>query len=124
MTTLRPELKQATRALGKALKETPPLRAYALAVAKLEADGQATALLDELQRVQSDVRARQSNGGVTEADLARLRQLQQDVQSNPTIAAFIEAQQNAQAYLPEVNQAISALLGVNFAALGRASVCC
>ncbi len=124
MTTLRPGLNQATQALGNVLNETPPLRAYAHAAAKLGADGQATALLDELQRVQSDVRARQSNGGVTEADLVRLRQLQQVVQSNPTIAAFIEAQQNAQAYLPEVNQAISELLGVNFAALGRASVCC
>ena len=124
MTTLRPEVKQATRALGEALKETRPLRAYALAVAKLEADGQAIALLDELQRVQSAARARQSNGGFTEADIARLRQLQQDVQSNPTIGAFIEAKQNAQAYLPKVNQAISELLGVNLAALGRVSTCC
>jgi cell fate (sporulation/competence/biofilm development) regulator YlbF (YheA/YmcA/DUF963 family) len=121
---LQPELKQATQALGNALKNTPPLRAYADAVARMGADAQATALLDQLQRVQSDLRVRQANNGsITQADIARLRQLQYDVQTHPTIAAFIEAQQVAMAYLPEVNQEISALLGIDFATLGRVNVC-
>jgi cell fate (sporulation/competence/biofilm development) regulator YlbF (YheA/YmcA/DUF963 family) len=120
---LRPELKQAAQNLGNALKNTPPLRAYADAAAKMEADAQATALLDELQRAQSDVRVRQSNGGVTQDDIARLRQLQYQVQTHPTIAAFIEAQQEATAYLPQVNQEISQLLGIDFASLGRVNTC-
>ena len=124
MKELAPELKHATQNLGKALKNVPALRAYADAIVRMEADAQATALLDELQRVQADMRARQSNGGVTADDTARLRQLQAEVQAHPTIAAFLAADQQAKAYLPQVNQAISNLLGIDFASLGRVSGCC
>ena len=123
MNELTPELKQAAQALGDALKNTPPLRSYADAAAKMAADAQATALLDELERVQADFRVRQSNGGITQADIARLRQLQNDVQTNPTIAAFIEAQQVATAFFPEVNQEISQLLGIDFASLAAPASC-
>lgn len=123
MTQLKPELKQAAQTLGQALKNTPALRAYAEASARLEADEEATGLLDELQRAQADVRTRQSNGGVSQADLARLRQLQNGVQSNRTIADFIEAQQIATLYLPEVNLEISKLLGADFATLARVNKC-
>jgi cell fate (sporulation/competence/biofilm development) regulator YlbF (YheA/YmcA/DUF963 family) len=120
---LPPEVKHAAQVLGDALKNTPPLRSYAEAAAKMEADAQATALLDELQRVQSDIRVRQSNGGISQAEIARLRRLQYDVQTHPTIAALVEAQQVATAYLPDVNQEISQLLGIDFATLGRVNTC-
>ena len=123
MKELPPELKQAALQLGSALKNTAPLRTYADAHMQMKADAQATALLDELQRAQADVRVRQSNG-VTADDIARLRQLQSEVQSHPTIAAFIAAEQKAKAYLPQVNQAISDLLGIDFASLGRVQGCC
>ncbi len=124
MKELPPELKQVTRNLGNAIKNTPPLRAYADALGQMSADAQATALLDELQRVQANVRVRQSNGGVAADDIARLRQLQSEMQSHPTIAAFTVADQQAKAYLSQVNQAISDLLGIDFASLGRISGCC
>ena len=124
MKELPPELKQAAQNLGSVLKNTSPLRAYADARAQMNADAQATALLDELQRAQADLRARQSNGGVTADDLAHLRQLQSEAQSHPTITAFLAADQQAKAYLPQVNQAISDLLGIDFASLGRISGCC
>jgi len=117
------ELKQAALHLGSALKNTSPLRAYADARVQMKADVQAAALLDELQRTQAHVRVRQSNG-VTTDDIACLRQLQSEVQSHPTIAAFITAEQKAKAYLPQVNQAISNLLGIDFASLGRVQGCC
>ena len=124
MKELSSEMKQAVQNLGNALKSTPLLRAYADAISKMTVDAQATALLDELQRVQADIRVHQSNGGVTQQDTERLRQLQFDVQAHPTIAAFLAADQQAKAYLPQVNQAISDLLGIDFASLGRVSGCC
>jgi cell fate (sporulation/competence/biofilm development) regulator YlbF (YheA/YmcA/DUF963 family) len=124
MKKLPPELKQAVQTLNAALKQSPPLRAYADALAKMEADPSATGLLDELQRVQADLRVRQSNGGVTLADTARLRQLQADVQTHPTIAGFLAADREAKAYLPQVNQLISDLIGIDFASLGRTKGCC
>ncbi len=123
MNELRPELKQAAQVLGNVLKNTPSLRAYEDASAKMVADAQATALLDELERVQSDIRVRQSNGGVTQADITHLRELQLQVQTHPTISAFLEAQQEATAYLPQVNQEISRLLGIDFASLVAPASC-
>lgn len=123
MNELRPEVKQAVQNLGNVLKNTPPLRAYADALATMTADAEATALLDQLQDLQADIRVRQSNGGVTQDDITRLRQLQYQVQTHPTISAFIEAQQEATAYLPQVNQEISRLLGIDFASLVAPASC-
>jgi cell fate (sporulation/competence/biofilm development) regulator YlbF (YheA/YmcA/DUF963 family) len=120
---LRPEVKQAVQNLGNVLKNTPPLRAYADALATMTADAEATALLDNLQDLQADIRVRQSNGGVTQADITHLRELQLQVQTHPTISAFIEAQQEATAYLPQVNQEISRLLGIDFASLVAPASC-
>ncbi len=124
MKKLPPELKQAGQTLSEAVKQAPPLWAYAEALAKMDADRSATELLDELQRVQADLRVRQSNGGITQADTARLRQLQADVQAHPMIAAFLTADRAAKAYLPQVNQHISNLIGIDFASLGRTQGCC
>ncbi len=124
MKKLPPELKQAVQTLSEAVKQAPPLRAYTEALAKMEADRSATDLLDELQRVQADLRVRQSNGGITQADTVRLRQLQAGVQAHPTIAAFLAADQAAKAYLPQVNNLISDLIGIDFASLGRIKGCC
>ncbi len=92
MKILHPELAQAARTLGNAIAQTKPLREYREATDRLAGDREATALLDELQRMQADIRLRQNNGSVTAADLARLRDLQSRVKSHPTIAAFGEAQ--------------------------------
>jgi len=118
------ELLRAARALGETLKQTTPFRAYAAAVANLDADQQAAALLDELARAQAALRTMQANGGASVTDIERLRELQNSAQTNPTITAFIAAQQQVQEYLPLVNQAISEQLGIDFAALGKTSGCC
>ncbi len=124
MTELRPELKQASGKLVQALEQSAPFRAYVQALTKMEADPSATALLDELQHVQQDVRVRQGDGSVTQEDTARLRQLQSAVQSHPAIAAFLAADLEVKAFLPQVNGLISDLIGIDFASLGRTQGCC
>ena len=124
MKRLPPELEQAVHTLNEAVKQSPPLRSYAEALAKMEADRSATGLLDELERVQTDIRVRESDSGITQADTVRLRQLQADVQAHPAIAAFLEADQEARAYLSQVNGLISDLIGIDFASLGRPKGCC
>jgi cell fate (sporulation/competence/biofilm development) regulator YlbF (YheA/YmcA/DUF963 family) len=124
MKELSPELKHAVQTLNEALTQSPPLRSYADALAKMKADPSATGLLDELERVQADLRVRQSNGGITQADTARLRQLQADVQAHPTIAAFLAVDQAVKGYMPQVNKFISDLIGIDFASLGRTKGCC
>ncbi len=124
MKTINRELAEAARALGTALAQTAPIREYREATDRMASDSQATALLDELQQVQADTRVRQNNGKVTRQEIEHLRDLQSRVQVHPSIVAFMQAQLQAQAYLPAVNRELSDLLGVDFATLGRVSNCC
>jgi cell fate (sporulation/competence/biofilm development) regulator YlbF (YheA/YmcA/DUF963 family) len=116
-TPLPPKLATATANLAEALRAAPPLATYRQAQADLAAEPAAQALLDHLMTNQNELRLKQMNGRITQADVDALRTLQNEVQENATIMAYVMAQQDALAYLPEVNQSISDWLGIDFAAL-------
>ena len=117
-------LQQATGQLGRALRTSAPVRAYLDASTDLETDAEAAGLLDELARRQDALRAKQNDGGLSQADIDGLRALQFRVQAQLTIAAHLQAQRDLRALLPQINYEISQLLGVDFAALARKSGCC
>ncbi len=117
-------LQRAAERLGQALRASAPMRAYFDANAALEADAEATGLLDAVARRQAELRVKQNDGGLTEADLDALRALQSRVQAQPTIAAYLQTSQSLRALLSQVNQEISQLLAVDFAGLARKSGCC
>ena len=114
----------ATDALAENLACSEPIVAYQNARVRLDADHQAQILLQRLGQLQSEIRASQAQGAVTQGDIERLRTLQGEVQSNPTISNFASTQQAAVAHLREINQEISQLLGIDFAALARSSGGC
>jgi cell fate (sporulation/competence/biofilm development) regulator YlbF (YheA/YmcA/DUF963 family) len=118
---LTAELTTATEKLAKALAATPPIANYHQAQARLESEPAALALLQSLLASQEQLRQKQMNGGVRQADLNYLRALQEQVQSNTLIMDFVQAQQDMLAYLPQVNQTISEYLGIDFAALSSGS---
>ena len=117
-------LHRATVQLGRALRTSAPVRAYLDASAGLKTDAEATGLLDELALRQAALRVKQNDGGLSQADIDDLRALQFRVQTQPTIAAYLQARQDLGALLPQINNEISQLLGVDFAALARKSGCC
>jgi len=117
-------LEQATEQLGRALRASAPMKAYFDASANLKTDTEAMGLLDKLAQRQAALRVKQNDGGLTQADLDDLRALQFRVQTQPTIAAYLQVQQDLRALLPQINYEISQLLGVDFAALARKSGCC
>jgi cell fate (sporulation/competence/biofilm development) regulator YlbF (YheA/YmcA/DUF963 family) len=117
-------LQQATERLGQALRASEPVRAHFDASANLEADAEATGLLDAIARRQAELRVKQNDGGLTEADIDALRALQSRVQTQPSIAAYLQTNQDLRALLSQVNQEISQLLAVDFAGLARKSGCC
>ena len=117
-------LQQATEQLGRALRASAPMKAYLDASTNLETDVEATGLLDELAQRQAALRVKQNDGGLTQAAIDDLRALQFRDQTQPTIAAYLQAQQDVRALLPQINYEISQLLGVDFAALARKSGCC
>lgn len=113
----------ATERLATVITSAEPIAAYLQAKARLDNDPQARDLLECVSSAQSDLRLRQVNGNITQADLDHLRTLQLQVQSNRLIMDYAETQQAAIAYLPQVNQEISQLIGVDFASLTGPASC-
>ena len=121
--TIPPAVLTAAETLAAALIRVEPIAAYRRAQTQLEATPHARARLERLSAAQADLRVRQSRGTLTQSDVNNLRALQQEVRSDPVIMDYAVAQQAAIAYLPEVNQEISQLLGTDFAALAGPASC-
>ena len=118
-----PDLMAATQALAENLLASEPFTLYQQAYARFDADPEARGLIERLSQTQADLRRRQMSRGVTQADVAQLRALQSEVQSHPVIVDYAYTQQTAIAYLREINQEISLLIGSDFAALAGRSSC-
>jgi cell fate (sporulation/competence/biofilm development) regulator YlbF (YheA/YmcA/DUF963 family) len=117
------ELFIATQTLAENITASEPFVAFHLAQNCLDGDAAAIDLLERLSTAQADIRKRQQQGGVRQSDVDALRQLQREVQANPIIVQYAQAQKNAINLLREVNQEISTLLDVDFASLARRSCC-
>jgi cell fate (sporulation/competence/biofilm development) regulator YlbF (YheA/YmcA/DUF963 family) len=122
-TELSPEMLEATEMLAEQLFHAEPIVHYNRAKARLDHDTEARELFARFMSAQADLRVRQSQNRVTQADVDHMRALQQEVQSNPIILVYAQAQQAAIAYLPEVNREISQQLDIDFASLSGPAKC-
>ncbi len=118
-----PELYQATDSLIQNMLASEAFLTYHHALKTMKANQDACELLDRLSTLQNDLRRKQGSNGVTQADIEKLREVQSQVQSNATIMAYAQSQQDAVGFLREINQEISQLLGMDFAALAKQSTC-
>jgi cell fate (sporulation/competence/biofilm development) regulator YlbF (YheA/YmcA/DUF963 family) len=123
-TLLSLEMAQATEALGQNLAASAPMLRYREAEQALTNDEEAYSLLRRLAQQQGELRQRQSQSALTNADLTDLRTLQARVQQNRLIMDYLRAQEQVNAYLQEINQEISNLLGADFADLARVAGSC
>ena len=121
---ISPVMLEATQTLAQALLQSEPFIRYQEADRKLQADQDAMQVLADLSEAQSKIRKQQASNAVSESDLSRLRELHNAMRTNDTILAYGMAQQEAIAFLREVNQEISSLLGYDFASLTRRSGVC
>ena len=111
----------AAREFALKLRASPPIVGFWQAEVRLEADEEAQGLLTELQQRQQALMLKQQNSrGITQAEIDALRHLQGEAQRNPVIMTYVQAQQQAQAFLPGVNMEISQLLGFDFGGLAGA----
>jgi cell fate (sporulation/competence/biofilm development) regulator YlbF (YheA/YmcA/DUF963 family) len=117
------ELSQATDSLIQNLLASEAFLTYHQSLAKMKSDSQACALLDQLSALQTGLRHKQKSNSVTPSDLDELRTAQAQVQANAVIMEYAQSQQDAVNFLREINQEISQLLGVDFAALAKQSTC-
>jgi cell fate (sporulation/competence/biofilm development) regulator YlbF (YheA/YmcA/DUF963 family) len=117
-------LYQATQSLAENLVASEPFVQYAQAREAFESDSNAQSLLKDISSIQGEIRQKQQRGQVTQENIDVLRAMQQQAQSNVTIMQYASTQQEAVNFLREINQEISQLLGVDFAALSKQTGCC
>lgn len=118
-------LLEATSQLAENLVQSEQFYRLQEAAQKLQKDKEATALLTEFLTLQQKIRVQQQSTQIAEGDIKRLRELQNAIMSNDTIQEKELAEEYAAAFLREVNQEISNMLGVDFASLARrSSGCC
>ncbi len=115
--TLPPDFLIAAQSLAETLRRAEPIAAYHRAQARFEADSAARSQLERLSTAQANMRAQEARNTPTQADINALRALQREVQANRTIVDYFDTQQAAVAYLREINQEISQLLGMDFGSL-------
>jgi cell fate (sporulation/competence/biofilm development) regulator YlbF (YheA/YmcA/DUF963 family) len=119
-----PDLMATTQALAENLLASEPFAMYQQASARFNADPPARELIQRLSQAQADLRHKQAQGRVLPTDVAQLRALHGEVQSHEVIVDYVTTQQGAVVYLREINQAISELIGTDFAALAKKPTCC
>lgn len=117
-------LEEATSNLAENLAQSGTFLRFKAAENRMNADQEALRLMTELSELQQKVRTQQYSGNIAENDLNRLRGLQSAVGANETIQQYGIAQEEAIAFLREVNQEITQLLGIDFAALIRRAGSC
>lgn len=120
---LSPHLQEATYSLIDNLLASEAFVRYRLARAHLDGDTEARSLLTALSQAQANLRQKQADGGVTQAEIDDLRKLQLKVQRNHAIMDYARSQQEAVNLLREINSEISELLGVNFANFANHTTC-
>ncbi len=123
-TTLPANLLAATEELANHLLASEPFTAYHAAHGRFNADPEARALLQRLSQSQAELRQKQARQTVTQSDVDQLKALKSAVQADRIIADYARTQQVAIGFLREINQEISELLGIDFAALAKRSGCC
>lgn len=118
------QLLEASSALAENLVQSEPFLRFKAAENTLNADPEALQLLKEFSELQQKLRNQQLSSVIEESDIQRLRELQSKISTNETIQNYGLAQELAVAFLREVNQEISQLLGIDFASLTRRSGGC
>lgn len=113
------ELLGVTQKLANNLAQSEPFLRLKRANRKVESDPQASQLRTEFSLLQAKVRAQQYTSDYSQADVIRLRSLQDLYYKNQTLKEQAAAQEDAVNLLRDVNQLISGNLKMDFGALTR-----
>ncbi len=115
---------QASRAFAKAIAETAHYKAFERARDRLSSDVEARKMLDDLEAAEQKAQLADSWGGLSEVERKKLERLRSATFEQPTIRAFLEAQENMIAELQELNRYTTEKLGLDFADLTKPQTGC
>lgn len=113
------ELLEATFNLAESLAETEAVVHFISANQALNNDQNTLELIKAATELQRKIYDGQSSGVNLNNDLNRLRDYQSQISTNAVIQEQSFVRETAVAFLREINQEISQLLGMDFAALAR-----
>jgi len=128
LSTLKVEITEADALLAaqefaEVLAETPEYRAFDVAERRLRQDPAAQAAIRAFQEKQQALGWQLQFGLVEDAKRQELQQLQRAMVAQPTVQAYVEAQERLTLLCQDVAGLISETIGLNFAA-SCGSGCC
>ena len=116
-------LEKSLNKMTESLLESIELSGYLNAKNEFESDPLASNLMQDLSTAQSELLQKQYQNQITQEDIQNIRNIQKNAQENEIFNSYIQSQQNAVAFLREVNDQISQLIGMDFASLAKNTKC-
>ena len=110
------EVRVAARAFAQALAESAEFQAYEQASDRLRQDKTAQRAIGAYQTKQQSLQAMLMLNAVSAKDQAELERLQQAFLSHPTVAAYLQAQEDLTAVCQAAADVLSQRIGLSFTA--------
>lgn len=108
--------------LGEAIAEMPEYEKFEEAKTVVENDEEAQEQISEFEQVREEFMLARQTGEATQEDLRELQRKQEQLHDIPAMAEFLQAQNELELRLQEINEEISAPLKVDFGQ--KAGGCC
>ncbi|MFC6835914.1 YlbF family regulator [Halomarina ordinaria] len=108
--------------LGQAIERLPAYQDFAEAKAAVESDDEAQERIQEFEGLREDFMLARQAGSATNDDLRELQRAQQELHELPVMNEYLRAQSDLELTLQELNEMVSAPLGVDFGE--KAGGCC
>ncbi len=121
-TDAEPSVEDLARSLGEGITELPEYQRFVDAKAEVEADDQAQAKIEEFEGIREDFMLARKTGQATEEDLRELQETQEELHDLPVMSDFLQAQNELELRLQELNELVSDPLAVDFGE--KAGGCC
>ena len=107
---------QTARDFAAALAETPQFKAFEAATERLHRDASAQRALDAYQARQQSLQAMLMLSAVSGDERVELNRLHQAVVTQPSVAAYVQAQSDLMSVCQATADLLSQYIGLNFAA--------
>jgi len=116
------DVDQLARDLGDAIAELPVYQRFEEKKAAVEADEELQEEIREFEQVREEFMLARQSGEATRDDLRELQNAQQDLHEIPKMSEYLQAQNELELRLQELNETVSDPLDIDFGQ--KAGGCC
>jgi len=108
--------------LGDAITDLPVYETFRDAKAEVEADEELQEEIREFEQIREEFMLARQTGEASREDLRKLQNAQEELHDYPKMSEFLQAQNELELRLQELNEIISEPLSIDFG--GKAGGCC